>query len=52
MYDPRTEVCCNGRPQDMYEDAKTTKCCDKTSYNNKLEICCDGEVRKIKLTLN
>lgn len=44
MYDPLSEVCCDGKAQPMYEDEDTTKCCGQISYNGKLQMCCDDRV--------
>ncbi|KAL4226368.1 hypothetical protein ACF0H5_014351 [Mactra antiquata] len=44
LYDPKTEVCCNGQPQPAVGDLKLTRCCDIRSYNVKKQMCCNKKV--------
>ncbi|WAR25563.1 CO6A4-like protein [Mya arenaria] len=46
QYDPRTQVCCNGEPQPLYQNEKFTMCCAQVSYDKRTQMCCkDKDLR-------
>ncbi|XP_052778428.1 uncharacterized protein LOC128215858 [Mya arenaria] len=47
QYDPRTQVCCNGEPQPLYQNEKFTMCCAQVSYDKRTQMCCKDKVNKI-----
>ncbi|KAH3828049.1 hypothetical protein DPMN_129998 [Dreissena polymorpha] len=49
MYDPRTEVCCYGEPQPLYDNEEYTSCCAKVSYDERTHMCCKEKVNKIPI---
>jgi hypothetical protein len=45
MYDPKTEVCCDGEPHPFHGgSAENTRCCGDAAYSIKDDFCCNGEV--------
>ncbi|XP_045165576.2 uncharacterized protein LOC123529337 [Mercenaria mercenaria] len=45
MYDPKTELCCDGEPQLFHGgSAENTKCCGTEAYSVQDEMCCNGNV--------